>query len=434
MRIRSVTETPIILALAMVLLGGCVATTSKKAESLQPITVAASEETKPIAFRKIVLKVPRNTPIGRVGAGLACMKHADFLPHGGRYSLDTEIFNDIFREELEAANYEVVGDPDELFGDPELNRANYFIAGLIEEIENNVCYPWVGYGDLDTASASVYMKIEWQIYDTLRRQVVKKISTEGSSETAEAITRGDSITLEEAFAVAVRNLLAKDEFHDLIRHQGPIPPQMVEPMHVPLTLADLTLDSGSGISGAQLSESVAVVRSATGHGSGFMITPQQLLTNQHVVGGAEKVRLVFGDGSQVEGKVVTRNEYRDVALVELVGDTRPPLPIGRTQPAVGADVYSYGAPLGEEFGGTLRKGIVSAYRIDRGLDFLQSDVALNLGNSGGPLLDANGNVIAVAVSGVMIGGIVQQGINFFIPIDRALAAFDIPLHNAAPSS
>jgi S1-C subfamily serine protease len=414
-------------------LGGCVATTSKKATSLEPIVVQAFEETKPIAFKRVVVKVPRNTPIGSVGAGLACIKHADFMPRGGRYSLDEEMFSDVFREELESANYEVVGDPDELFGDPELNRANYFIAGLIQEIENNVCYPWAGYGNFDTASASVYMKIEWQVYDTLHRQIATRITTEGSSEIPEATTRGDSIALEDAFAVAVRNLLADDTFHGLIRHGSAEKPEIVEAKRVALTLSDLTVDSGTGISATRLTESVAVVRSATGHGSGFMITPHYLMTNQHVVGGAEEVRLIFGDGSEVQGSVASRDNYRDVALVKLIGATRPPLPIASALPAVGTDVFSYGTPLSENYSGSLRKGIVSAYRIERGLDYLQSDVELNVGNSGGPLLDADGNVVGVAVSGVMIAGVVSQGINFFIPIDRALAAFDVAVRTASTS-
>jgi S1-C subfamily serine protease len=424
----------VIAALVVVALGGCVATTSKKAASLQPISVPSFEETKPIAFRKIVVKVPRNTPIGSVGAGLSCMKYADFTPRGGRYSLDEELFNDIFREELEAANYEVVGDPDQLFGDPEMDRANYFIAGLINDIESNVCYPWAGYGNTETASASVYMKIEWQIYDTLRRQVVMKVTTEGSSETEEAISRGDSITMESAFAIAVRNLLADQEFHNLVRH-GKRDLQIVDaPALVSLAPADLTINASAGIDGDQLSQSVAIVRSASGHGSGFMITPDILMTNEHVIGGADKVRLIFGDGFEVEGTVVDRDTYRDVALVQLIDSERTPLSIGTTRINVGEDVYSYGAPLSEDYGGSLRKGIVSAYRISEGLDFIQSDADVNPGNSGGPLLDKDGNVVGVAVKGVFVAGAGTQGINFFIPIDRALAAFDVPILTTASAN
>ncbi|MEO3429537.1 serine protease [Pelagibius sp. CAU 1746] len=413
---------------------GCVATTSKKAELLQPIAVPTFEEPKPIAFKKIVLRVPRNAPIGSVGAGLACIKHDDYMPRSGRYSLDVERFNDIFREELESANYEVVGDPDELFGDPEINRANYFIAGPIKEIETNICFPQAGYGNFSTASASIYMNIEWQIYDTLRREVVMKIPTEGSAETEEATTNGDSITMDEAFAISVRNLLAQSKFHSLVRHGEVEAPVVAEVSKSSLTLASLALDSGTGFDANHLSQSVGVVRSATGHGTGFMITPRFMLTNQHVVGGAKEVRIIFGDGSEVEGQVVSRNNYRDVALIELVSATRRPLSLRTERLNVGANVYSYGAPLSEDFSGSLRQGIVSAYRIEGGLDYVQSDADVNPGNSGGPLLDEQGNVVGIAVSGIMIGGVVSQGINFFIPIDRALAAFDIAIHNGAPSS
>ncbi|MYA59560.1 MAG: hypothetical protein F4X40_03230, partial [Chloroflexi bacterium] len=75
---------------------------------------------------------------------------------GGRHQLDTDQFNDLFRTELENANYKVVGDPDALFEDPEINSAEYFIAGLISNIEANVCYPLAGFGNFRTSSAAVY--------------------------------------------------------------------------------------------------------------------------------------------------------------------------------------------------------------------------------------------------------------------------------------
>jgi len=127
--------------------------------------------------------------------------------------------------------------------------------------------------------------------------------------------------------------------------------------------------------------------------------------------------------------------YRDVALVALVSARRPALPISTIRPSIGSNVLSYGAPLLEELGGTLRKGLVSAYRSKNGLEFLQSDVDLNKGNSGGPLLDESGNVVGVAVMGVLIDGQVSQGLNFFIPIERALASFDILIqHPSIPQS
>ncbi|MBA2589771.1 MAG: trypsin-like peptidase domain-containing protein [Alphaproteobacteria bacterium] len=83
-----------------------------------------------------------------------------------------------------------------------------------------------------------------------------------------------------------------------------------------------------------------------------------------------------------------------------------------------ARVYAIGSPLGKAFQGTVSSGVVSATRTVEGLRFIQSDVSITHGSSGGALLDESGAVIGIAVSGVEVGGPV--GINFFIPIGDAM--------------
>ena len=151
-RIRKEWAAGACLVVALAVLAACQVTTRQKAASLTPITVPAFEETKPIAFKRIVLKIPRNKSIGKVRVGLLCIPTGDLTRSGGRYALNSDIFNDVFRDELENANYQVVGDPDQLFGDPELSKAEYFIAGLIKDIEANVCYPGSGFGDVTSTS------------------------------------------------------------------------------------------------------------------------------------------------------------------------------------------------------------------------------------------------------------------------------------------
>lgn len=406
------------LVVALAVLAACQVTTRQKAVSLTPIIVPAFEETKPIAFKKIVLKIPRNKSIGQVRAGLLCIPTGNLTRSSGRYALNSSIFNDVFREELEAANYKVVGDPDQLFGDPELSKAEFFVAGLIKDIEANVCYPGANFGDVTSSSAGVYMEVEWQIYDTLRRQVILKLSTEGSAQT-KAVPGGVAIAFENAFAQAAQNLLAQNEFYELVRF-GTGASYAAATGFANINEDELRIEEGSGIDPDFLTKSTAVIRSPQGHGSGFLITPDILLTNQHVVGAATKVKVIFGDGIEIMGRVVATEPIRDVALVRIDMRGKPPLPLDLRKPKIGATVYSYGAPLDEEYQGTLRKGIVSAYRnLKDGQEYLQSDVGVNPGNSGGPLLDEKGNVVAVSVSGRFDSG-APQGINFFIPIHEAL--------------
>lgn len=264
------------------------------------------------------------------------------------------------------------------------------------------------------------MNVEWHIYDTLRRKVVNKFSTAGSSE-VEATADGIDIAFDEAFALAAQNLLADNEFYELVRRSTSTDTQVASPSRL-TSINDPEQRPGEAPPSvsSRLNQSVAVVRSSTGHGSGFVIGPGRLLTNEHVVGGASKVRLIFGDGAEIDGIVEAKDDVRDIAVVSFARTfIRKPLAISENKPKIGDDVLSYGAPLDESYSGSLRKGIVSAYRVLRGQEYIQSDVGINPGNSGGPLINASGEVVGVSVSGVLVGGS-QQGINFFIPIDDAL--------------
>lgn len=422
------------LVLCLAALQACKTTTSLNAPELDPISVPTSEDAKPIAFKKIVLKVPYHRPIGKLSGGLLCLKKGDFKLSGGRHQLNTDRFNEIFHTELHLANYTVVGDPDALFKDPEIESAEYFIAGLIKNIEANVCYPKSRRGNYSSSSAAVYMEVEWQIFDTLRRKVVRKVHTQGSFE-VDTTYNGIAKAFDNAFALAVRNLLADKKFYQLVhisdaenqytnqvkkdnnRKLSTLQPKALSIMKVTAVNGKIDVD--------RLNQATAIVRSALSYGSGFVIGEGFLITNEHVVAGAKKVRLIFGDGAEIDADVVIVDDQRDVALVHFADSfIRPVLPVRTTNVEIGEEVYSFGAPLSEKYSSTLRKGVVSAYRKIRGLDYIQSDAAVNPGNSGGPLIDRNGSVIGVSVSGLMYDSFVQQGINFFTPIKEALAALE----------
>ena len=116
---------------------------------------------------------------------------------------------------------------------------------------------------------------------------------------------------------------------------------------------------------------------------------------------------------------------RDVALIKAESRGRRPLAVRRAPVVLGEGVFAIGTPLEETLQNTMTKGIVSAQqRVFDGLPFIQSDVGVTHGNSGGPLLDEKGAVIGLTASGREING-APVGLNFFIPIDDALKALAI---------
>ena len=161
-------------------------------------------------------------------------------------------------------------------------------------------------------------------------------------------------------------------------------------------------------------------------GTGFVIDDEgHILTNQHVVGDAERVRVRFVNGDVVDAQVVGTDPSTDVALLKVEGDRDlTPLELGSSEALeVGDPVAAIGSPYGLE--GTLTAGIVSALdrdiRAPNGFTIdgaLQTDAALNSGNSGGPLLDAQGRVVGIASQiRTETGG--NIGIGYAVPIETA---------------
>jgi S1-C subfamily serine protease len=170
---------------------------------------------------------------------------------------------------------------------------------------------------------------------------------------------------------------------------------------------------------------VVTVFAGGGHGSGFFLTRDgYLLTNEHVVREAKYVKVRLITGREVVGEVLRTDSRGDVALIKVEEAGMNALPIRTDEPAVGEDVYAIGTPLEPKLSTTVSRGIVSAYRAEDGQKLIQSDVTILPGNSGGPLLDRNGNVVGIAVSGRVYGR-GMAGINFFIPITDALAALSL---------
>ena len=117
---------------------------------------------------------------------------------------------------------------------------------------------------------------------------------------------------------------------------------------------------------------------------------------------------------------IRSDKRRDVALIKVDPRGRQPLGLHRAAPLAGDTVFAIGAPLDVKNQGTVTRGVASANRILDGFSFIQSDVTINGGNSGGPLLDEKGEVLGICDLSFRERGDVPTGINYFVPIDDAL--------------
>jgi len=164
-------------------------------------------------------------------------------------------------------------------------------------------------------------------------------------------------------------------------------------------------------------------------GSGFFINDQgYILTNNHVVEGTKEVKIVLSDGSEQNASIVGTDQYSDIAVLKTDGTVPAVAALGNSDKLdPGESVIAIGSPLGN-FKNTVTVGVVSAtgrsidtgngYQIE---DLIQTDTAINHGNSGGPLVDLAGEVIGINTLVVRNSGMgdVAEGLGFAIPVNTA---------------
>ncbi len=173
--------------------------------------------------------------------------------------------------------------------------------------------------------------------------------------------------------------------------------------------------------------SVVRIETLNSVGTGFVVAPGRVLTAAHVVEGTDEPTVVI-DGNGLTGRVVNADPRLDVALLDVNGLDAPALAFATDPPKVLDDVYVFGNPLGGVTSAS--RGIVSAVSERT----VQTDAAVNPGNSGGPLLNGAGEVVGLVIS----KNAEAEGVSFAVPVGRLQdfigeeAAVDAPPSSSTP--
>ncbi len=450
---------PFILAFfftALLFVGACSGLPIEKIPLKQPLETPDDAQPSPIGFNKIAFAIPTGESIQSSSArGPLGFFYCD-LPYGliptrvSGKGFPKDEWRGIFFQTLEGLGYDVTGNPGRLFDEgADLQRTIYSVGGRITDIKIDRCQRSNIWGVDKGIAAEANVTVEWTVYDLLERRNVYKLTTRGYGKTAHAMMDGNILAFEEALAGAIHNLGADEVFQRLAFYGDEpesIPDTIADPYEEPITLFNpnekLTLDNSEGLSTVpaqdrfdDLLDNVVMIQAGHSHGSGFFVSKQgHILTNAHVVGLAKRVRVVSsGKKKKMVAEVLRLNRKRDVALLRLeympeaLQKKINPFPVRVDKVRVGEELYAIGSPSYERLQDTVTRGILSAHRYDRkkGQPLLQADVTIHGGNSGGPLIDAHGNLIGMAVAGYVDGAKDLSGLNLFIPIDDALKKLDI---------
>ena len=365
-------------------------------------------------FAKWKSVIPLNDVVGEVKPGLFCSEARQLL---NTKNIDEWLHFAVgkaFKAEAVRYGFSTPEDAISVFDDKSNNGADYRVGATLMAFDYRSC------GDKEQ-SGSAYSKVKWEVFSVRRQQVVYSGVIESSFASSKELPEKEFDSA--VMAALVDNLLAEPAFVAVIKSGG-----VAE--SVPTQAAPaLRLNPGQTVAGGidkgtpKILAAVATVESGIGSGSAFYISQEgYLLTNRHVVGDDKFVRIKLSNGRSLVGEVIRVDKARDVALLHtdpVGGESLALRPDGGT---VGEVVYAVGSPYGQSLSGTITRGVLSARRVFEGVPFLQSDVAVNPGNSGGPLLDGNGRVIGMSVIKTE-----AQGINIFIPIDDVLEKLSLTL-------
>ncbi len=213
------------------------------------------------------------------------------------------------------------------------------------------------------------------------------------------------------------------------------------PNETDMTLKEVSVKETDTISSGieNIYDAVLVIEAYKGNrkystGTGFVYKKDDkngyVITNNHVVEGCDNIKVITTDGNEVEAKVLGTDEYADIAVLSMDGKAvKKVAQIGESQKSkLGDTVFTVGSPLGKSYAGTVTKGILSGKNrevnvsLSNGeymLEVLQTDAAMNPGNSGGPLCNINGDVIGVNSLKLVQDEI--EGMGFALPIEIVMS-------------
>lgn len=275
-----------------------------------------------------------------------------------------------------------------------------------------------------TSSHKIAMLVKWTVYDVFEEKNALVLTTAGySNSNSNNNEKKDAIL---AMKDAFKTLMCNKAFVNLANNKVTETETSKSESLVVINKSKAQYPDYAKMVQSSI-KSCVTVKTLTGHGSGFFISENgYIITNEHVVSDSSKIEIIFESGFKLQAKLVRSNPKFDVALLKIEGDGFNPLPVDTNDNvSIGTEVLTIGTPEDERLSQSVTKGIVSSIRTLESKKYIQTDVSVNPGNSGGPLITKDGSVIGIVAS--KIAGEKNEGLAFAIPIKFALEKIGVQI-------
>lgn len=398
----------IILVLSM--LSACATTKIGYVAPAPEPALLGKEGSASIAFSRVIIRIPSGSKVGAHHDGLAQMPQYSHI-WSSNITVGADDFKIKASELMRSYGYNVLGGDNLLFGQDESAKAEYQLGATITSMVYNTYAPLAG------NYSECKLLVEWQLYDVFKDQVVFKQLAEGYGKQGHY----GSACVQDAFAYSLKNVLSKSSFAENVKRSPKqewiSSAEMLEKIRVNNLILDDELVLPRDLERAM--DATIIIRSGNSIGSGVLVSNDGwALTAAHVVSGITEVQVTLHSGLQMSAKVERTDSQQDIALIKLNGKGFKYLKIGNSDDKrMGSDLYAIGAPTGAGLAFSVSKGIISGFRESEGRTYIQTDASLNPGNSGGPMISANGRLIGIV--SWKIASIGYEGLAFGIPMDAA---------------
>jgi len=383
----------------------------------------------PLSFDKIIVKgIDENQEIGSISE-LKDFKE-DIRWHAYYENDFSEAISDVYLM-ADKAGFPTVRsevDNESLFEGEikKLPRRPRFKIGL-EITDVNVQMQATKYGKVTRGNeVGVRTEVEttWKVYDKVENKIVLEYENKGHFLNRN-YRRTYDFSLVHSIKKSAADFFNNSKFHELVAASKSETDRFISAgsrSHDVLLVRKKAKQSYGSLSSMVQNTSGACVTIETdrGHGSGVVIDPSGLILScYHVIENALLVDVKFSNGLTLGADILVYDDSADVALLKVQGKEFAYLsPADNASTSLGMEVITIGTPSSSDLGQSVARGIVSGRRMNESLEYIQMDMAVSPGNSGGPLLNENGEILGIVQSKIVDDGV--EGIGFAIPITTAM--------------